>query len=94
MENMAFEISKDGVRVVCLRTTANIDTTQIQARIGGAVRAGGTREDAIARIANLNANLNFKRGPATTSDTAKLAAILRSTTDISSVPRRRRRCRT
>jgi NAD(P)-dependent dehydrogenase (short-subunit alcohol dehydrogenase family) len=74
MENMAFEASKEGVRVVCLRTTANVDSKQIQARIEEAVRAGGTREEAIARIANLN----FKKVPATTSDTAKLAVLLAS----------------
>jgi 3-oxoacyl-[acyl-carrier protein] reductase len=74
MENMAFEVSKDGVRVVCLRTTANIDSNQIQQLIQAATSGGATKEQIIAGIGNLN----FKKVPATLSDTAKLAALLAS----------------
>jgi NAD(P)-dependent dehydrogenase (short-subunit alcohol dehydrogenase family) len=74
MENMAFEMSKDGVRVVCLRTTANVDSNQIQQLIEMAGRGGAPREQIIAGIGNLN----FKKVPATVSDTAKLAALLAS----------------
>jgi NAD(P)-dependent dehydrogenase (short-subunit alcohol dehydrogenase family) len=74
MENMAFEVSKDGVRVVCLRTTANIDSNQIQQLIEAASRGGATREQIIAGIGSLN----FQKTPATVSDTAKLAVLLAS----------------
>jgi NAD(P)-dependent dehydrogenase (short-subunit alcohol dehydrogenase family) len=74
MENMAFEMSKDGVRVVCLRTTANIDSNQIQQLIEAASRGGAPKEQVVAGIGNMN----FKKVPATTSDTAKLAALLAS----------------
>jgi NAD(P)-dependent dehydrogenase (short-subunit alcohol dehydrogenase family) len=74
MENMAFEVSQQGVRVVCLRTTANIDSNQIRQLIEMAGRGGATKEQMIANIGNLN----FKKVPATVSDTAKLAALLAS----------------
>jgi len=74
MENMAFEISQHGVRVVCLRTTANIDSTQIQHVIEAATQGGATREQVIARLGSLN----FKKVPATVSDTAKVAVLLAS----------------
>jgi 3-oxoacyl-[acyl-carrier protein] reductase len=74
MENMAFEMSKDGVRVVCLRTTANIDSNQIQQLIEAASSGGAPKEQIVAGIGNLN----FKKAPATISDTAKLAALLAS----------------
>jgi NAD(P)-dependent dehydrogenase (short-subunit alcohol dehydrogenase family) len=74
MENMAFEVSQHGVRVVCLRTTANIDSNQIQQLIEAASSMGASKEQVIAGIGNLN----FKKVPATVSDTAKLAALLAS----------------
>lgn len=74
MENMAFELGPHGVRVVCLRTTANVDSHQIQQLIETATAAGAPRDQVIAGIGNLN----FKKVPATLSDTAKLAALLAS----------------
>jgi 3-oxoacyl-[acyl-carrier protein] reductase len=74
MENMAFELSKDGVRVVCLRTTANIDSNQIQQLIEMGTSQGAPKEQVIASIGNLN----LKKVPATVTDTAKLAALLAS----------------
>jgi NAD(P)-dependent dehydrogenase (short-subunit alcohol dehydrogenase family) len=74
MENMAFELGRHGVRVVCLRTTANVDSNQIQQLIEATSSAGATKEQMIAGIANLN----FRKVPATISDTAKLAALLAS----------------
>jgi NAD(P)-dependent dehydrogenase (short-subunit alcohol dehydrogenase family) len=74
MENMAFEVSQHGVRVVCLRTTANVDSNQIQQLIERATSQGAPREQVIAGIGNLN----FKKVPTTVSDTAKLAALLAS----------------
>jgi NAD(P)-dependent dehydrogenase (short-subunit alcohol dehydrogenase family) len=74
MENMAFEISQHGVRVVCLRTTANVDSNQIQQLVEAASRGGATKEQIVAGLGSLN----FKKVPATLSDTAKLAALLAS----------------
>jgi NAD(P)-dependent dehydrogenase (short-subunit alcohol dehydrogenase family) len=82
MENMAFELGPTGVRVVCLRTTANIDSTQIQTVIEQATHAGGhsalpgamSKEQLIKAIGDQN----MKKVPATTADTAKLAALLAS----------------
>jgi hypothetical protein len=62
------------VRVVCLRTTANTDSTQIEQLIEGASKMGATKEQVIAGIANLN----FMKVPACVSDTGKLAALLAS----------------
>src|SRR5262249_31127360 len=47
MENMAFELSKEGLRVVCLRTTANVDSHQIQQLIEFAQSRGVPKEQAI-----------------------------------------------
>jgi NAD(P)-dependent dehydrogenase (short-subunit alcohol dehydrogenase family) len=74
MENMAFELGPHRVRVVCLRTTANTDSTQIEQLIEGASKMGATKEQVIAGIANLN----FMKVPACVSDTGKLAALLAS----------------
>jgi NAD(P)-dependent dehydrogenase (short-subunit alcohol dehydrogenase family) len=74
MENMAFEVSQHGVRVVCLRTTANVDSHQIQQLIEMATSGGAPRDQVIAGIGSMN----FKKVPATLADTAKLAALLAS----------------
>jgi NAD(P)-dependent dehydrogenase (short-subunit alcohol dehydrogenase family) len=74
MENMAFEVSQHGVRVVCLRTTANVDSHQIQELIEAATARGAPRDQVLAGIGNMN----FKKVPATLADTAKLAALLAS----------------
>jgi 3-oxoacyl-[acyl-carrier protein] reductase len=74
MENMAFEVGPHGVRVVCLRTTANVDSNQIQHLIELASRGGAAKEQVVAGIGNLN----FRKVPATIIDTAKLAALLAS----------------
>jgi hypothetical protein len=55
-------------------TTANIDSNQIQQLIEAASSMGAPRDQVIAGIGNLN----FKKVPATVSDTAKLAALLAS----------------
>ncbi len=75
MENLAFEISPSGVRVVCLRTTANADSRTIQQTMD--VLAGKmnvTREQMIGRMASLN----FLKVPASVYDTAKAAVFLAS----------------
>jgi NAD(P)-dependent dehydrogenase (short-subunit alcohol dehydrogenase family) len=74
-ENLAVEISPAGVRVLCLRTTANVDSRTIRQTMEGLARAtGATTDQVTARIASLN----FLRTPASVSDTAKLAVFLAS----------------
>jgi 3-oxoacyl-[acyl-carrier protein] reductase len=74
-ENLAVELSPAGVRVVCLRTTANIDSRTIQQTIEMlASKMNVTKEQMMATMANLN----FLKVPASTSDTAKAAVFLAS----------------
>jgi NAD(P)-dependent dehydrogenase (short-subunit alcohol dehydrogenase family) len=75
MENFAYEISRHGVRAVCLRTTANLDSRQIQETLEPlAAQLKTTKEEVLAMITNAN----FKKVGAKTSDTAKLAVLLAS----------------
>ena len=75
MENLAFEISVNGVRAVCLRTTANVDTKAIQDTLPlMAKELKMTKEEVIKGIGDAN----FLKSPATTRDTAKLAVLLAS----------------
>ena len=74
-ENMAVELGPAGVRVVCLRTTVNIDSRSIQQTmdiLAGKMKV--TKDQMIARMASLN----FLKVPANTSDTAKAAVFLAS----------------
>ncbi len=74
-ENLAVELGPGGVRVVCLRTTANVDSRTIQQTMDAlAGKTNVTRDQMIA----LMAGLNFLKMPATTCDTAKSAAFLAS----------------
>jgi NAD(P)-dependent dehydrogenase (short-subunit alcohol dehydrogenase family) len=74
-ENLAIEVGPAGVRVVCLRTTANTDSRTIQHTMDAmASRVGITKEQAIARLASLN----FLKRPAGVADTAKAAVLLAS----------------
>jgi len=73
--NLAFEVSPFGVRVVCLRTVANIDSRSIQDTMD--VVAGQlniTKDQAMAQIAQSN----FLRVPATAQDTANAAVLIAS----------------
>jgi 3-oxoacyl-[acyl-carrier protein] reductase len=75
MENLAVEVSPVGVRVVCLRTTANADSRTIQQTMD--VLAGKMnvpKDQMIARIASFN----FLKVPASVSDTAKSAVFIAS----------------
>jgi 3-oxoacyl-[acyl-carrier protein] reductase len=75
MENLAMEVGPLGVRVVCLRTTANTDSRTIQQAMDVIISMTGISKDqAIARIASLN----FLKVPSSISDTAKLAVFLAS----------------
>jgi NAD(P)-dependent dehydrogenase (short-subunit alcohol dehydrogenase family) len=74
-ENLAVEVSPAGVRVVCLRTTANVDSRTIQQTIDAlAGRTNVPKEQLMAGMANLN----FLRSPASINDTAKGAVLVAS----------------
>jgi 3-oxoacyl-[acyl-carrier protein] reductase len=74
-ENLAVELGPSGVRVVCLRTTANIDSRTIQQTMDIlASKMNVTNDQMIERLASLN----FLKVPANSSDTAKAAAFLAS----------------
>ena len=73
--NLAFEVSPSGVRVVCLRTTANINSRSIQDTAGiVASRLSITKEQALAQIGQGN----FLKVPATVADTANAAVLIAS----------------
>jgi len=75
MENLAVEVSPAGVRVVCLRTTANTDSRTIEQTMDAVgSRMNVTRDQMIARMASVN----FLKVPASISDTAKAAVFLAS----------------
>jgi 3-oxoacyl-[acyl-carrier protein] reductase len=74
-QNLAFEVSPFGVRVVCLRTTANVDSRSIQdttALIAG--RLNITKDQAMEQIAQYN----FLKVAATVQDTANAAVLIAS----------------
>ena len=74
-ENLAFEVSPFGVRVVCLRTLANIDSRSIQDTMDMvAGRLSITKDQAISQIAASN----FLKVPATVTDTANAAVLIAS----------------
>jgi NAD(P)-dependent dehydrogenase (short-subunit alcohol dehydrogenase family) len=73
--NLAFEVSPLGVRVVCLRTVANIDSRPIQDTMEFvAGRMNITKEQAIGQVALSN----FLKVPATVQDTANAAVLIAS----------------
>ena len=73
--NLAFEVSPLGVRVVCLRTVANVDSRPIQDTMNFvAGRMNITKEQAIETIALGN----FLKVPATVQDTANAAVLIAS----------------
>jgi NAD(P)-dependent dehydrogenase (short-subunit alcohol dehydrogenase family) len=74
-QNLAFEVSPFGVRVVCVRTLANIDSRSIQDTMGFlAGQLNITKDQAVAQIAQSN----FLKVPATVQDTANTAVLLAS----------------
>src|SRR5215469_4125833 len=73
--NLAFEVSPFGVRVVCVRTVANVDSRSIRDTIDfltGQLHI--TKNQAIAQIAQSN----FLKVPATVQDTANAAVLIAS----------------
>ena len=74
-ENLAFEVSPFGVRVVCLRTLANIDSRSIQDTMDFLCGQLNIPKDrAIANIARST----FLKIPATVQDTANAAVFIAS----------------
>jgi 3-oxoacyl-[acyl-carrier protein] reductase len=73
--NLAFEISPSGVRVVCIRTVANVDSRSIldTAEIAAA-QLHITKEQVLENIAQAN----FLRVAATVQDTANAAVLIAS----------------
>jgi len=75
IENLAFEVSPFGVRVVCLRTVANTDSRSIQDTMDFlASRLNITKDQAMAQIAQSN----FLKVAATVQDTANAAVLIAS----------------
>ena len=73
--NLAFEVSPFGVRVVCLRTVANVDSRSIQDTMEFvAARMKITREQAVGNLIHAN----FLRVHATVQDTANAAVLIAS----------------
>ena len=73
--NLAFEISPFGVRVVCVRTLANVDSRSIQDTMGFlAGQLNIAKDQVIAQIAQSN----FLKVPATVHDTANAAVLVAS----------------
>src|SRR5499427_6491 len=64
MENLAFEIGPQGVRALCLRVTANVDSNAIH----NVARAMNVTD---GQIATMLANQNFLKTPMKLEDTAK-----------------------
>jgi NAD(P)-dependent dehydrogenase (short-subunit alcohol dehydrogenase family) len=74
-ENLAFEVGPFGVRVVCLRTLANVDSRSIQDTmelLAGQLNI--TKDQAMAQIAQSN----FLKVPASVQDTANAAVLIAS----------------
>jgi NAD(P)-dependent dehydrogenase (short-subunit alcohol dehydrogenase family) len=70
-ENLAIEVGPFGVRVVCLRTLANIDSRSIMETMAA---ANVSMDQASAGFAESN----FLKVPATVADTARAAVLLSS----------------
>ncbi len=74
-QNLAFEVGPFGVRVVCVRTLANVDSRSIQDTMGFLTRQLNiTTDQAVAQIAQSN----FLKVPATVQDTANAAVLMAS----------------
>src|SRR5262249_27439324 len=79
MENLALELGPHGVRAVCLRTAANWDSrTMRDISDGVAAQMNVLAEQMRDQFAGNLANQNFLKQSVSTSDTAKLAALLAS----------------
>jgi 3-oxoacyl-[acyl-carrier protein] reductase len=75
MENLAVELSPAGVRVVCLRTTTNMDSRTIQETMALMAQQMGRSMDDVAEYM---ASFNFLKTQAKVADTAQGIAYLAS----------------
>jgi 3-oxoacyl-[acyl-carrier protein] reductase len=73
--NLAFEVSPSGVRVVCVRTVANVDSRSIQ---DTAELAAGQLHIAKEQVLEKIAQGNWLRVAATVQDTANAAVLIAS----------------
>lgn len=74
-QNLAFEVSPSGVRVVCLRTTANVDSRTIKDTADSiAAQLNVPKDQAIQQMAQYN----FLKVPASVQDTANAAVLIAS----------------
>jgi 3-oxoacyl-[acyl-carrier protein] reductase len=73
-ENLAFELGPTGVRVVTIRTLANVDSRSILDTIDSLATFGITRDQGLAQIAQSN----FLKTTASVQDTANAAALVAS----------------
>jgi 3-oxoacyl-[acyl-carrier protein] reductase len=74
-ENLAIEVGSAGVRVVCLRTTANVDSRTIQETAEVlAVKMNMTKDQMLVGMGDFN----FLKSTAKTSDTARAAVLIAS----------------
>src|SRR5262252_6279 len=71
LENLAFELGPEGVRTVCLRVTANVDSNAIRS----VARASNVTDE---QMSGMLGSLNFLKTPAKIADTAKAAALIAS----------------
>jgi NAD(P)-dependent dehydrogenase (short-subunit alcohol dehydrogenase family) len=75
LENLAFEVGPAGVRAVCVRITANVDSRTIQDTLQALEsRFGTSREELIARLAAGN----FLHASMSAEDTARVVAFVAS----------------
>lgn len=75
MENLAVELSPSGVRVVCLRTTTNMDSRTMKEMMALMAQQLGRPEE---EMANMMAGMNFLKTKASVADTAHGIAYLAS----------------
>jgi 3-oxoacyl-[acyl-carrier protein] reductase len=73
MESLAVELGPMGVRVLCLRTTANVDSRTIQDTLDILARQMNITKD---QMISTMAGQNFLKTPASSADTARAAAFL------------------
>lgn len=75
MENLAVELSPSGVRVVCLRTTTNMDSRTMKEMMALMAQQLGRPEEEMAKMM---AGMNFLKTKASVADTAHGIAYLAS----------------
>jgi NAD(P)-dependent dehydrogenase (short-subunit alcohol dehydrogenase family) len=77
-ENLAIEVGPHGVRALCLRTAANMDSRTMHDLSDGTVQMNVPKNQMQEQFAAWLAGQNFLKVPVSTCNTAKLAALLAS----------------